>query len=97
MLYKNQDVFVYDCTCMYVCVCVCVCVCVHLSNTHICYPSSSQIVVVPDVLDSIAEEVKRFTPAYDFVLTTGGIGPTHDDVTLAGGTNAWGVLVHNRN
>lgn len=44
----------------------------------------SQTVVVADNMESIVEEVRRFAPAYDFVLTTGGVGPTHDDVTLEG-------------
>ena len=47
----------------------------------------SQIVVVADNLESIAEEVRKFAPSYDFVLTTGGVGPTHDYVTLEGTHN----------
>jgi len=43
-----------------------------------------QIVVVGDDMESIAEEVKIFASSFDFVLTTGGVGPTHDDVTLEG-------------
>ena len=44
----------------------------------------SQVVVVADRPEEIADEVRGFSSAYDFVLTTGGVGPTHDDVTIEG-------------
>ncbi len=44
----------------------------------------SRIVVVGDDLEAIAEEVRSLSPLYDFVLTSGGVGPTHDDVTMEG-------------
>lgn len=41
-----------------------------------------RIVVVPDDIDVIANDVVTFAQAYDYVFTTGGVGPTHDDVTI---------------
>jgi molybdenum cofactor synthesis domain-containing protein len=43
-----------------------------------------RIVTIPDELDDIAAAVAEFHAAYDVVFTSGGVGPTHDDVTMEG-------------
>jgi FAD synthetase len=43
-----------------------------------------RILTIPDELDDIATAVAEFHRAYDFVFTSGGVGPTHDDVTMEG-------------
>jgi molybdenum cofactor synthesis domain-containing protein len=43
-----------------------------------------RIVTIPDELDHIATAVAEFHRSYDFVFTSGGVGPTHDDVTMEG-------------
>jgi molybdenum cofactor synthesis domain-containing protein len=39
--------------------------------------------VVPDIEARIVEAVNALRAAYDYVFTTGGIGPTHDDITAS--------------
>jgi len=43
-----------------------------------------RILVIPDEVDVIAEAIRASHPAYDLLFTSGGVGPTHDDVTIAG-------------
>lgn len=41
-----------------------------------------RIVVIPDDIAVIADDVATFSRRFDYVFTTGGVGPTHDDVTI---------------
>ncbi|KAF8262320.1 Molybdopterin binding protein [Lactarius quietus] len=54
-----------------------------------------RIEVIPDEEDEIIEASRRMVQKYDLVITTGGIGPTHDDITYASLAKAFDQpLVH---
>ncbi|QZP38616.1 competence/damage-inducible protein A [Halobaculum magnesiiphilum] len=50
-----------------------------------------RVTTVPDRVDDIAGVVREYRDAYDAVVVTGGVGPTHDDVTMDGVAAAVGV------
>ena len=50
--------------------------------------------VIPDNEEVIVSAVNEMRNAYHYVLTTGGIGPTHDDITAACIAKAFGVEIH---
>jgi molybdenum cofactor synthesis domain-containing protein len=52
-----------------------------------------RVVVVPDDVEIIATEVRDLAATHDYVFTSGGVGPTHDDLTMAGVARAFGVPV----
>lgn len=53
----------------------------------------SRVTVIPDDRDAIAHEIAELKASHDVVFTSGGIGPTHDDVTIAAIADAFGVPV----
>lgn len=63
-----------------------------LSNMGI---ALKEIRIIPDIHEQIVETVKEFAKKMTYVFTTGGIGPTHDDITakaIAHATNQPYVL-----
>ena len=53
----------------------------------------AEVCVVPDVEDRIIETVNSLRSSYDYCFTTGGIGPTHDDITVDAVAKALAVPV----
>jgi molybdenum cofactor synthesis domain-containing protein len=50
-----------------------------------------EVRIVPDQMDAIGGALGALMAAHDYVFTTGGIGPTHDDITSACVAKAFGV------
>jgi molybdenum cofactor synthesis domain-containing protein len=49
---------------------------------------------VPDVMEEIVAALNALRARYDYVITTGGIGPTHDDITADAVALAFGVELY---
>ena len=49
-----------------------------------------QIITIPDIREIIAQTVVDFSKRYTWVFTSGGIGPTHDDITVASIADGFG-------
>jgi len=47
--------------------------------------------IVPDIEDEIADAINHLRAKFNYVFTTGGIGPTHDDITSDSIAKAFGV------
>ena len=46
-----------------------------------CGITVSEVRIIPDVEKTIVKNVRLLSKNYNYVFTTGGIGPTHDDIT----------------
>ena len=51
----------------------------------------NEVRVIPDIEKSIVDTVNLLRKANNYVFTTGGIGPTHDDITAASIAKAFGL------
>ncbi|MBI5025856.1 MAG: competence/damage-inducible protein A [Nitrospirae bacterium] len=52
-----------------------------------------RISIIPDDIDEIGREVSEFSKKFDYAFTAGGVGPTHDDVTMAGIAKGFGLRI----
>jgi molybdenum cofactor synthesis domain-containing protein len=53
----------------------------------------TEVRMVRDIEEDIIYAVNQLRAKYDYVFTTGGIGPTHDDITAAAIAKAFGVIL----
>jgi len=51
----------------------------------------AEVIIIPDIEQTIIDKVKHYSENYDYVFTTGGIGPTHDDITTESIAKAFNV------
>ena len=52
-----------------------------------------KVSTIQDDVQIIGKEVATFSARFDYVFTSGGVGPTHDDVTIEGVAHGLGVKV----
>ena len=56
-----------------------------------CGISVLEVRIIPDVEKTIIKNIRHLSKQFDYVFTTGGIGPTHDDITAASIAKAFGI------
>ncbi|MBI2394493.1 MAG: competence/damage-inducible protein A [Deltaproteobacteria bacterium] len=56
----------------------------------------ARVVMVEDDVETIAREVRGLSSTHDWLFTSGGVGPTHDDVTLEAVARAFEVKIERR-
>ena len=49
-----------------------------------------RVLVCPDEIETIGKDLSELRTTHDFVFTSGGVGPTHDDVTIDGVAESFG-------
>ncbi len=52
-----------------------------------------RILTIKDEIETIARETRAMSERYDYVLTSGGVGPTHDDLTMEGIAAAFDITL----
>lgn len=52
-----------------------------------------RILVIPDEIEAIGDAVRACSQEFDVVFTSGGVGPTHDDITIEGIAHGLGLRV----
>lgn len=50
-----------------------------------------RVITVPDKVDPVAKDLKELSSSHDWLFTSGGLGSTHDDVTVSAVAKAFGV------
>ena len=50
-----------------------------------------EVRIIPDVEKTIVDTINLLKTTYDYIFTTGGIGPTHDDITAESVSKAFGL------
>ena len=56
-----------------------------------CGISVFEVRIIPDVEKTIIKNIRLLSKQFDYVFTTGGIGPTHDDITAESIAKAFGI------
>jgi FAD synthetase len=55
--------------------------------------SLKRIVIIPDDVEDVAISARELSARFDLVFTSGGVGPTHDDVTIQGVARAFDARI----